>query len=590
MPEALSAEEFDVLRDLNLGREFKALESVSNVACIERLKKAGLVNARNAITRKGVAALKPYKVSNAVIMAAGMSSRFAPLSYEKPKGVLKVKGEVLVERQIQQLQEVGIKDITLVVGYKQEEFSYLKEKFGVNIVVNEDYYRYNNTSTLIRVLDKLDNTYICSSDNYFTENVFEPYVYHAYYAATYYPGPANEWGIRTNASGRIVGIDHSPVDMWCMMGHVYFDRTFSKAFKSLLVKQYENAAVKENLWEWLFERNVRKLDLQIRKYSSDVIKEFDSLAELRAFDKRYVHHSGSRIFRNICKVLDCRESEIDGIEVLKQGLTNLSFKFTVGKRQYVYRHPGIGTESYISRKSEAFSLGVAQKLGLDPTIVHIDPKKGWKISTFINEAHILDYHNSTEVKSALSLMRRLHEARVPTRYAFDIWEKTSEFISKTDSARQTYPDYARLERQMAALYEFTRQDGVKPILCHCDCYAPNFLVDSRGNMALIDWEYSGASDPGVDIGTFICCSDYTRSQADEVIGWYHGHKPSFSELRHDYAYIALAAYYWFVWAVYQESIGNPVGEYLNLWHRMAKSYLKISKAYYCSERDKSWQK
>ncbi len=43
--------------------------------------------------------------------------RFAPISYEKPKGVLKVRGEVLIERQIHQLLEAGITDITAVGGY-----------------------------------------------------------------------------------------------------------------------------------------------------------------------------------------------------------------------------------------------------------------------------------------------------------------------------------------------------------------------------------------------------------------------------------------------------------------------------------------
>ena len=37
-----------------------------------------------------------YKVDNAVIMAAGTSSRFAPLSYEYPKALIRVKGEVLI--------------------------------------------------------------------------------------------------------------------------------------------------------------------------------------------------------------------------------------------------------------------------------------------------------------------------------------------------------------------------------------------------------------------------------------------------------------------------------------------------------------
>ena len=55
-----------------------------------------------------------YGVDNAVIMAAGTSSRFAPLSFEKHKALIEVRGEVLIERQIRQLREVGIKDIYIL--------------------------------------------------------------------------------------------------------------------------------------------------------------------------------------------------------------------------------------------------------------------------------------------------------------------------------------------------------------------------------------------------------------------------------------------------------------------------------------------
>ena len=72
-----------------------------------------------------------YKVDNAIIMAAGLSSRFAPLSYERPKALITVKGEVLIERQIRQLQEAGIQEIILVTGYRKEQFAYLADKFGI---------------------------------------------------------------------------------------------------------------------------------------------------------------------------------------------------------------------------------------------------------------------------------------------------------------------------------------------------------------------------------------------------------------------------------------------------------------------------
>ena len=53
---------------------------------------------------------------NAIIMAAGMSSRFAPLSLETPKALLNVKDEIMIERQIGQLREAGIDEIVIVVG------------------------------------------------------------------------------------------------------------------------------------------------------------------------------------------------------------------------------------------------------------------------------------------------------------------------------------------------------------------------------------------------------------------------------------------------------------------------------------------
>ena len=135
-------------------------------------------------------------------MVAGLSSRFAPISYERPKGTLKVLGEVLIERQIRQLHEAGITDITVVVGYKKEYFFYLIDKYDVKIVVNRDYAIRNNNGSLWLVKDILANTYVCSSDDYFTKNPFESHVYKAYYSANYVEGPTDEWCITTGANGR----------------------------------------------------------------------------------------------------------------------------------------------------------------------------------------------------------------------------------------------------------------------------------------------------------------------------------------------------------------------------------------------------
>ena len=77
--------------------------------------------------------LRDYKVENAVILAAGITrdNMYAP-----PKGLLKVDGVPIIERQIEQLIEAGIHDIAVVVGYKKEMFFYLEEKYGVTLIGN----------------------------------------------------------------------------------------------------------------------------------------------------------------------------------------------------------------------------------------------------------------------------------------------------------------------------------------------------------------------------------------------------------------------------------------------------------------------
>ena len=181
-------------------------------------------------TPAGMEALAPYKVDNAVILAAGLSSRFAPISYEKPKGVLRVRGEVLIERQIEQLREAGITDITVVVGYKKEYFFYLRKKYGVTLVNNDEYASRNNNGSLWRVRGRLGNTYVCSSDDYFTQNPFNAYVFKAYYSAQYAEGPTKEWCMETGAGGRITKVTVGGSNSWYMLGHVYFDRAFSERF------------------------------------------------------------------------------------------------------------------------------------------------------------------------------------------------------------------------------------------------------------------------------------------------------------------------------------------------------------------------
>jgi len=274
---------------------------------------------------------------NAVIMAAGTSSRFVPLSAEIPKGLLEVRGDVLIERQIRQLREAGITDITVVTGYKAGMFEYLRGKYGVSIVVNEDFHRYNNTSSVIRVLDRLKDTYLCSSDNYFPNNVFMEKPRHSYYSAMYSPNETGEYCINADKDGNIIDVSTGGKESWYMVGHVYFSEEFSKAFKDLLTAEYEKESTRLGYWEDLYIRFIHKLPkMKVRRYKAHDIEEFDTLDELRLFDESYIYDTRSPVVKAIARELRCGEADLSRFTNIRHDGNCLRFSFCKDGETYIY--------------------------------------------------------------------------------------------------------------------------------------------------------------------------------------------------------------------------------------------------------------
>ena len=286
-----------------------------------------------------------YKVDNAVIMAAGTSSRFAPLSYERPKALIEVRGEVLIERQIRQLREAGIGEIIVVTGYKADKFAYLADKFGVTLAHNPDFLTRNNNASIWAVKDRLRNTYVCSSDNYFSENPFESEVGDAYYAAVYADGETKEWCMTEDKDGYIDSVTVGGRDAWYMLGHTFWSEEFSARFVSILEAIYERPETADLLWESIYMAHLDELKMRIRKYPDDVIFEFDTLDELREFDPSYVSDTRSAILRSIAATLGCTEADIVNVRSFKS-VDNAAagIRFSVGAKEYEYSYENKNTK------------------------------------------------------------------------------------------------------------------------------------------------------------------------------------------------------------------------------------------------------
>ena len=280
-----------------------------------------------------------YTVDNAVIMAAGTSSRFAPLSFERPKALIEVRGEVLIERQIRQLLDAGITEIYVVVGYKAEQFEYLADKFGVHIIHNTDYLIRNNHSSVYAARHIIKNTYICSADNYFAHNPFGAEVNDSYYAALYAEEQTNEWCMQVDSDGYISQVDVGGRDAWYMLGHSFWSKKFSSVFLDILDAVYDKPETKNLFWEDVFRNNLSELKMQIRKYQLGDIFEFDSLDELRLFDTSYIADTRSAVLKEIAEKLYGTEADISNIKPRKgKNAEAEGFIFSFRGEQYEYAY------------------------------------------------------------------------------------------------------------------------------------------------------------------------------------------------------------------------------------------------------------
>ena len=278
------------------------------------------------------------KVDNAIIMAAGTSSRFAPLSYEKPKALIEVRGEVLIERQIRQLRQAGIEEVVVVTGYKAEQFEYLKDKYGVVLINNPYYLTRNNNSSIYAAREYIKNSYICSSDNYFITNPFESDVDESYYSAVYMEGDTGEWCISED-DGWIKDVKVGGQDSWVMLGHVFWYEPFSRSFLHILEDEYEWPETADKLWETIYIEHINELPMKIRKYPADFIFEFDTLDELREFDTSYITNTRSEILKKVAGELGVEEKEIRSVKAFKdKDNAAAGFTFGTGKKyRYYYK-------------------------------------------------------------------------------------------------------------------------------------------------------------------------------------------------------------------------------------------------------------
>lgn len=507
-------------------------------------------------------------MKNAIILAAGKSNRFAPFTYEKPKGLFRIKGEILIERQIEQLTSSGVSDIYIVIGYMKEKFFYLEQKYNnVHLIVNNNFGKKGNIYSLYVAREHLGNTYICCADHYFVNN---PFVYdnpnnRSYRSVEYLNDNFREFAVTCSDADIITSLNVGGSNGLAMVGEAYFNESFSKSLKELLEKEINDFGVDSMFWEEFYGKHIKELTLYRRDFKNNEIFEFDSIEELREFDNDFLYNVESDIITNIVSVLHCNPNDIKEIDVISAGLTNVSFAFTCKGKKYVYRHPGGTAGNLIDRKSELFAQLKAKELRIDDSVIHID-LLGWKLSYYVEDSKNCDFEKYPEqLKTAMEYLHKLHKVEVTddVKIFNDVEEGKKLMRIASSTKGNLEKEFKDLIDKVDELYPLVKKDaerlGYGLVLCHNDTYEPNYLYDKNGKIYLIDWEYTGLNYGANDIGCILCRYDLSDEQIEKYLKAYIGRELTDDEHRYYMAFLPICAFYWFCWGLYKGSVGDDDG-------------------------------
>ncbi|GEP19874.1 NTP transferase domain-containing protein [Pediococcus argentinicus] len=215
---------------------------------------------------------------NAIIMAAGLGSRFKEMTKNTPKSLLPINGVPNLERTLTMLNEKGISDILIITGYLAEKFNYLVDKYpGVKIKVNPKYREYNSMYTFSFGLDSFGDSLVIDGDTVMNKNIFETFQQSTYVTKIRTNGD-EEWYPVTNNEGKVIRMDTSSGQVPTMTGVSYWSQEDANVIK-LLFDQYLTPDQLDNsklYWDNIPTDNFDKLNVTTFEVSNDSMYEMDN--------------------------------------------------------------------------------------------------------------------------------------------------------------------------------------------------------------------------------------------------------------------------------------------------------------------------
>lgn len=276
----------------------------------------------------------------------------------------------------------------------------------------------------------------------------------------------------------------------------------------------------------------------------------------------------NRVLSELAKIYPERSEAFTTAPIsrFEDGISNFNFLVAPSDGdKFVFRLLGYGAEGMVDRTDEKFNTMLASDLELTPEVTYFSEKTGIKMTRFIADAETL--HNDTvknpaNLEKMAAILRKLHSSHTRLRNDFNPFKEFAKYEQLLANAKGVmYDGYDGIREKVLSLEGELNRLGVDVAPCHCDTLPENWIVDPKGRMYLLDWEYAGMNDPYWDITAPFIEAGFSPDEEKVLLSaYFDGSIPTVAE-RKVLIYKIMMDVIWSIWARVKELAGGDYHDY-----------------------------
>lgn len=240
------------------------------------------------LTEAAYTYLEDYKVKRAIFFSAGFGSRMLPATINMPKPMIRVNGEVIIEKLLDAVLAAGIEEIYVVRGYLKDNLDLLLRKYPmIKFVDNDLYNEQNNISSAYLVKDLMKNALVLESDIV----IYDPLVIRKYEYSSNYRSIKREktedWCFETQ-DNLITNVMIGGKDTQEMFGISYWTENDGIQLEKDITEIYATKEGKNIFWdEVMLTYRKDNYKIAVFEVKDKSLVEIDTYEELCALDQSY---------------------------------------------------------------------------------------------------------------------------------------------------------------------------------------------------------------------------------------------------------------------------------------------------------------